>query len=259
MRNHNDAVGMSGLGEWTPGAQEAERFREDVYLRIMATAETMARILDGRAETVLSSLRKAAAHGLLHEDREAVEMEKVCNFVEHSRFTYNWAHVMLTTRVLDALKTWSGHLVDLRPRVTHSDKGAPPCARRKGEMLRLREEFADRFKIEFSKGPSGKEFLEGMVLARNKIVHNGAMAWEASSNPDAIVVEGTDESSPSKCDRDFKTRFPAYIDGASRITVSEDLFKTNVERTMAFVTWVGERLDSFVQLLTKPSAGCSPS
>ena len=249
MSDHNDAVGMSGLGEWTPGAQEAERFREDVYLRIMATAETMARILDGRAETVLSNLRKAAADGTLHEDREAVEMEAVLDSVEHSRFTYNWAHVMLTARVLDALKTWSEHLIDLRPKRKQS------C---KGEIPKLRAEFADRFKIDFSKCPSDDSFLEGMVLARNKIVHNGAMAWEASSSPDARV-EGTDEWSPSKCDRDFATRFPEYIDSANRITVSEELFKTNVERTMAFVTWVGERLDSFVQLLTKPSEGCSPS
>jgi hypothetical protein len=250
---------MNGLGECRPGIQEADRFREDVYLRIVATVETMARILDGRAEAVLSSLRKTAAAGLLHEDREAVEMEKVYDSIEHSRFTYNWAHVMLTTRVLDALKTLLGQLVGFPLKSMHSDKGAPSCARRSGEIPRLAAEFADRFEIDFSKCPSGDSFLEGMVLARNKIVHNGAMAWEASSSPDAIVIEGTDEWSPSKCDRDFATRFPEYIDGANRITVSEELFKTNVERTMAFVTWVGERLDSFVQLLTKPSVGHSPS
>ena len=249
MSDHNDVIGMSGLGEWTPGAQEAERFREDVYLRIVATAETMVRSLDGRAETVLSSLRKAAADGNLHEEREAVELEAVLDSVEHSRFTFNWAHVMLTTRVVDVLKTLSGDLIAVRPKGTYSVKG---------EIRRLSAEFADRFKIDFSKCPSGDPFLEGMVLARNKIVHNGAMAWEASSSPDARV-EGTDEWSPWKCDRDFATRFPEYIDGANRITVPEKLFKTNVERTMAFVTWVGERLDSFVQLLTKPSAGCSPS
>lgn len=259
MSDHNDAVGMSGLGEWTPGAHQAERFREDVYLRIVETAATMARILDGRADAVLSSLRKVAADGNLHEEREAVEMEAVFDSVEHSRFTFNWAHVMLTTRVLDLLKTLSRQLVDLRPKATHPDKGTHSCARQGREVLRLEAEFADRFKIEFSKCPSGYSFLEGMVLARNKIVHNGAMAWEASSNPDAIVVEGTDEWSPWKCDRDFATRFPEYIDGANRITVPEELFKTNVERTMAFVTWVGEHLDSFVQLLTKPSVGHSPS
>ena len=241
------------------GGYEVDRFREDVYLRIVATAETMAQILDGRAEAVLSSLRKAAAAGLLHDDREAVEMEKVCDSIEHSRFTYNWAHVMLTTRVLDALKTLLGQLVGFPPKSTHSDKGAPSCARRSGEIPRLAAEFADRFGIDFLKCPSGDAFLEGMVLARNKIVHNGAMAWEASSSPGAIVVEGTEEWSPSKRDQEFVTRFPEYVDSANRITVSEVLFKTNVELASAFVTWAGERLDLFVQLLTNPSAGCSPS
>lgn len=250
MSERDQQRGVSGLGEWTPGTHETERFREDVYLRIVATAETMARILGVRAETVLSNLRQAAADGLLHEDREAVEMEEICNAVEHSRFTFNWAHVMLTTRVQDALKALAGHVIDTRPKRRYPGKG---------EMLQLGAEFADRFKIDFSKCPSGASFLEGMVLARNKIVHNGAMAWEATGSPDAIVVEGTEEWSPSERDRDFVTRFPEYADGTYRITVTEELFRTNVERAKVFVTWVGEQLDSFVQLLTKPSAGSAPS
>jgi hypothetical protein len=249
MSDHNDAIGMSSLGEWTPGAYEAERFLEDLNLRIVATAETMARVLDERAETILSNLRQAASDGNLHEDREAVEMENVLDSVEHSRFTYNWAHVMLTTRVVDVLKTLSGHLIELQPKNKYPQEG---------EIPRLRAEFADRFNIEFSLCPSGDSFLDGMVLARNKIVHNGAMAWEASSNPDAILVGGAAEWSPSKRDRDFVARFPEYVDD-NRITVTQELFNTNVERAKVFVTWVGEHLDSFVQLLTKPSAGCSPS
>lgn len=169
---------------------------------------------------------------------------------EHSRFTYNWAHVMLTTRVVDALKTLSGHLIDPRP------KGR--CSK-KGEILRLSAEFADRFNIELSECPKGVALLEGMVLARNKIVHNGAMAWEACSDPDAIAVEGAEEWSPSKCDRDFVERFPEYVDSDKRITVTEQLFKTNTEWASAFVTWVSGQFDSFVQLLTKPTAGCRPS
>ena len=68
-----------------------------------------------------------------------------------------------------------------------------------------------------------------------------------------------EEWSPSKRDQEFVNRFPEYVDSANRITVSEVLFKTNVELASAFVTWAGERLDLFVQLLTNPSAGCSPS
>jgi hypothetical protein len=250
----DQSVVDDGLGESTPGADEAERFREDLYLRIVGTAETMARILDGRAASALSDSHNIAADGKLHEDRMTAEMEaaemEAAYVAEHSRFTYNWAHVMLTTRVVDALKTLSGHLIDARP------KGR--CSK-KGEISRLSAEFADRFKIKFSKCPSGDAFLEGMVLARNKIVHNGAMAWEACSNPDAIVVEGTEDWSPSKCDRDFVARFPEYVDSDKRITVAEQLFKTNTERASTFVTWVCGQFDSFVQLLTRPSAGCSPS
>jgi hypothetical protein len=158
---------------------------------------------------------------------------------------------MLTTRVLDTLKTLSWHLVDFRPKGDYAGKS---------EFLRLRSEFADRYKIDFSKCSTGDSFLEGMVLARNKIVHNGAAVWEASSRPDAIVVEGTQyEWSPSESDQSFVSRFPGYVDSTNRITVMEDLFKTNVERALVFVEWVGEQLDLFVQLLAKPSAGCSPS
>jgi hypothetical protein len=257
--NHNDAIWNSGPGEWTPGAQEAGRFREDLHLRIVATAETMAQILDARAEAVSSRLRQAAASGRLHEDREAVETEAVLDSVEHLRFTYNWAHVMLATRVVDALKTWSHSVVDFRPIAKPSNTGKPPCQKRMAELRRLKAEFAERFGIEFSKCPSGDLFLDAMVLARNKIVHNGAMAWEASRNPDEILVEGAEEWSPSRCDRDFVARFPEYVDTFDRITVPEELFRQNVERAKVFVTWVGEHLDPFVQLLAKPSAGRLPS
>ncbi len=123
----------------------------------------------------------------------------------------------------------------------------------------MRCEFADRFGIDFSRCPTGDSFLEGMVLARNKIVHNGAMVWEASSRPDPIVSEGTHEEwSPSKFDQDFVNRFPEYSESAGRITVTEELFKTNTQRALEFVTWVGEQVDSFLRLLTRPPAGCSP-
>ncbi len=259
MSYHKDANDTCGLGELSPGADEAERFREDLYLRIIGTAETMAGILDARAEAVSSRLRQATTTGSLHEDREAVETEAVLDSVEHLRFTYNWAHVMLATRVVDALKTWSHSVADFRPIAKPSNAAKPSCEKRMAELRRLKAEFAERFEIEFSKCPSGDLFLDAMVLARNKIVHNGAMAWEASSNPDEILDEGAEEWSPSKCDRDFVARFPEYVDNFDRITVPEELFRQNVERAKVFVTWVGEHLDSFVQLLTEPSVGRLPS
>jgi hypothetical protein len=249
MSDHDHGSGMSELSDSKPEAQEAESFREDLYLRSVGTAETMARILDGQAETLLSKRQETAADGRLHEDRADVEMARASDSMEHARFMYNWAHVMLTTRVLDVLKTLSSHFVELRPKRKYHG-----C-----DFLRLKSEFADRFGIEFSKCPTGDSFLEGMVLARNKIVHNGAMAWEASSHPDAIVVEGTcEEWSPSKFDQDFVNRFPEYADGADRITVTEELFKSNAGRVLEFVTWVGEQVDAFVQLPTTASARCSP-
>jgi hypothetical protein len=251
MIDHNQVDGWDGLGKWTPGAEEAERFKEDLYLRIVGTAETMNRILERRAETVLFNLQSAAAEENLDEERADVEMVAFCDSVEHSRFTYNWAHVMLTTRVVDTLKTLSSHLVDFRAKGKYSGKS---------EVLRLGFEFADRYKIDFSKCSTGDSFLEGMVRARNKIVHNGAAVWEASSRPDAMVVEGTEnEWSPSECDQSFVSRFPEYVDSTNRITVTERLFRTNVERALLFVQWVGEQVDLFVRLLDKPSAGCSPT
>lgn len=164
---------LAGLGEWTPGAREIERFREDLYLRIVGTAETMNRILDEEAETVLSALRRAAAGGNLDEERMEFELGTVSDSVENSRFAYNWAHVMLTTRVLDAIKTWSSQLVCFVP------EGKPYNP----EVDYLRSEFVSRFKIDFSGCSTGDSFLIGMILARNKIVHNRAMAWKQRAAP----------------------------------------------------------------------------
>ena len=251
MSGRDDQRGLDGLGDWTPGTHETERFREDLYLRIVGTAETMNRILDGQADTVLRNLRKAEADGRLHEERADVEMATVCDSDEHSRFTYNWAHVMLATRVLDFLRKLSAHLTDIQPKGKYSGQS---------EVQRLTAEFAARFRIDFSKVPVGDSFLEGMVVARNKIVHNGAMAWELSSRPDTILVEGAEETwCPSKFDQEFVERFPEYVDGTDRITVTATLFSENVEQALRFVTAVGEQIDSFVRLLSLPPTGRLPS
>lgn len=251
MSYYDDKIGISGLGEWTPGAHEAECFREDLHLRIVGTAETMNRILEGQADAVLCNLRKAEAEGRLHEERADVEMAAVCDSIEHSRFTYNWAHVMLATRVLDFLRKLSSRLTDVQPKGKYSGSS---------EVQRLTAEFAARFGIDFSKVPVGDSFLEGMVIARNKIVHNGAMAWELSSRPDTILVEGAEETwCPSNFDQEFVERFPEYVDSADRITVTATLFNGNVEQSLGFVTAVGEQIDSFVRLLSSPPTGCLPS
>jgi len=250
MSDHNDIDDGIGLGEWTPGAQGTECFREELFLRIVGTAGAMSRMLEAEAHTVLSKLQKAAAEGSLCDDRAEVEMAAVGYAAEHSTFIYNWVHVMLTTRVLDALRTLSWDLADVCPKGKYSGK----C-----ELKRLQLEFVDRFGIEFSRSPVGDAFLEGMVVARNKIVHNGARAFEASSPSDAIAIEGTEaEWSPSNFDREFVARFPDYVDGTDRIAVSETLFKANVDQALAFVSWVGEQIDSFVKLLVEPAAAHLP-
>jgi hypothetical protein len=82
------------------------------------------------AAAVLSNWRNVAADGKLHDEAKTAEMEalemEVSYAVEHSRFTYNWVHVMLTTRVLDVLKTLLGHLNDIRPEGKYSDEGEIP-------------------------------------------------------------------------------------------------------------------------------------
>src|SRR5450432_596025 len=75
------------------------------------------------------------------------------------------------------------------PQGTYVEKGAPSCGRRAAEIPRLRAKFKDHLQIEFSECPSGDSFLEGMVLARNKIVHNGAMANNPRSGPRRSVTK----------------------------------------------------------------------
>ena len=100
MNGRPQTTDNQGLGPWTPGASETERFRADLYLRILGTTQVMSHLLDETADSILSAVQHAAAKGTLHEDRADVELAKVVDCVEHERFVYNWAHVMLTTRVM---------------------------------------------------------------------------------------------------------------------------------------------------------------
>lgn len=249
MSEHGESHDTRGLGIWTPGANEAERFREDLYLRIVQTAETMNRILDERMDSVISNLRKAKADGNLSEEREDFEMAAVWQDADHSRHTYNWAHVMLTTRTIDVLKRLLSDLAAIQPKSKYNKKKSTG---RTSEVCLLRSKFVDRFNIAFANSPTGDSFLEGMACARNKIVHNRAMLWEESSLPVEIVVEGEhNEWSSCKPDQNFVADYPEYVGSCDQITVTDALFNTNVERALTFVTWVGEQVDSFVRLLSE--------
>jgi hypothetical protein len=232
------------------GRTEAERFREDLYLRIIGTTTLMSHALDEHASGIIADLQHAAASGVLHEDRAEVEWAKVADVAEHERFVYNWAHVMLTTRVIDALRALSGLLTEIVPKGDYRKKG-------RGELQRLEAEFAERFNITLSSAPTGTIFLEGMVLARNKIVHNGAMLWEAITKPNRILIEGDEPWTPEKPDQDFVQRFPTYVDG-DRVTSTKDVFETNVAKALAFTEWLADQFDKFVSLLTLPT-GSTPS
>lgn len=230
----------TGLGAWTPGADEAERFREDLHLRILGTTQAISHLLDETASGVLRAIQDAAAKGALHDEREDVEMAKVDDCAEHERYVYNWAHVMRTTRVVDVLRALSWLLSEVVPKGNHQGY----------ELKRLGAEFTDRFHIALGDAPNGIGFLEGMVLARDKIVHNAGMAWEASSQPDVILSEGAPAWSPKTTDQTFVQRFPEYVDGIHRISVTKEVLKRNAEQSQAFVTWLTARFDAFVQLLT---------
>lgn len=124
----------------------------------------------------------------------------------------------------------------------------------KGEFLRLNAEFADRFQIGLSEPPTGVAFLEGTVIARNKIVHNAAMLWEGTSNPNPILTEGDESRTPSDFDQDFCQRFPIYVDG-DRVTNTKEVFETNAQTSRVFVEWLAERFDTFVGLMSTQTGG----
>ena len=151
---------MSGkdLGPWTPGAHEVERFREDLYLRILGTTTVMTHLLEKTTDTIISAVQDAAAKGVLHEERADVELEKAVDCVEHQRYVCNWAHVMLTTRVVDVLRRLSWLLVEVFPKGHYRKKGY-------SEVQALAAEFQDRFQITLGDAPTGIVFLEGMVAA----------------------------------------------------------------------------------------------
>jgi hypothetical protein len=235
---------------WMPGRSEAERFQEDLHLRIIGTTTLMSHALDEQASGIIVDLQRAATAGILREDRAEAEWAKVADMVEHERFVYNWAHVMLTTRVIDALRALGGLLTEIVPKGDYRKKG-------RGELQRLEAEFAERFNIKLSDAPTGVLFLEGMVLTRNKIVHNGAMLWEATTNPNSILIEAEEPWAPGKPDQDFVNRFPIYIDG-NRVTNTKALFETNVNEALRFTAWLTEQFDNSVHLLTL-TTGSAPS
>ena len=71
----------------------------DKFLRVLDKTNQIAEkagvsgAIPSLSEGVLSGLRNAATAGLLHEDREAVEMEEVCDSIEH--FGRHRHHVMI--------------------------------------------------------------------------------------------------------------------------------------------------------------------
>jgi hypothetical protein len=229
---------------WTPGTTEAERFREDLYLRIRGTTMLMNHALDKDATGIIADLQCAAATGMLHEERADIEWDKIADIAQHERFVYNWAHVMLTTRVVDTLRTLAAHLNGIVPKANYGKTG--------GELGRLAAEFSMRCNIDLSKSPDGVEFLEGMVLARNKIIHNAGMLWEGSSDPNTIQVEGDEPWTPATHDQEFIKRFPVYADN-DRITITKELFETNANLSLRFIEWLTNRFDQFVRFLNAPT------
>jgi hypothetical protein len=228
---------------WTPGAHELERFREDLYLRINATTASMSEQLNRGTDAILAAVESAAKSGALHPERADVEYEKVADLAEHERFVYNWALVMLTTRTIDTFK----HLIRA------ANNLVPPCPQVRGsELDKLTNDFQARCNIHLADAPTGIDFLDGMRLARNKIVHNAGNLYELSSDPNPIQAEDDAPWQPSMHDRDFVQRFPAYAD-ADRITVTKELFEQQTEYCLTFVTYVTERFDRFVQLLSAPA------
>jgi hypothetical protein len=74
-----------------------------------------------------------------------------------------------------------------------------------------------------------------MVLARNKIVHNGGLAAEQGSVFIPIRVEGEPDPPPGTPDPILS--HPAYVT-AGEIAVSKALFEANAEWCSAFLEWV---------------------
>jgi len=225
---------------WAPGAHEFERFREDLFLRIAGTTSVMSHALDSHADTITTALQRAADAGMLHPDRADLEYANLLDIAEHERFVYNWALVMLTTRTIDALK----HLTRLL------DKLMPPYKRTgKNELSRVTNEYRDRCNIVLADAPTGIAFFEGMVLARNKIVHNDGLLYELSSDPNPILAEGDPPWQPTTDDQEFAARLPEYVDG-ERITVTKAIFDQRAQQALDFITYATARFDQFIQLLT---------
>ena len=228
---------------WMPGAHERERFRADVHLRIKSTAHVMSELLNNAANRIFGAVETAAKAGHLHEERAEIEYARVADLGEHERWVYNWASVMLTTRTMDAFR----HLTTILDRLL-----PPHQAKGKSECEKLKQQFRDRCNIDLDTAPNGTGFLDGMVLARNKIVHNAGHLYERSSNPDSIPVEGDEPWQPTLRDEEFLERFPAYTDG-DRITVTKELFAQQAEQCLALITYVTAAFDQFVQLLSAPA------
>lgn len=225
------------LKDWTPGADEAARFCEDLYRRILGTTQIMRDALDCDTARITEALRHATN---VTEDRAAIEYEKVDDLAEHERFVYNWALVMLTSRTVGALITMMRALDKILP--DHQPSG-------KSELVRITNEFRDRCNIILADAPTRINFLEGIVLVRNKIVHNSALLYERSSDPNPILVEGEAPWGTSDRDQDFIRRFPEYVDG-QRIIVTKQVFEERAKQALAFIAHAAQQFDLFIHLLT---------
>ncbi len=263
--NISETNRSTGPGNWTFGAFEIERFEEDLHLRILASAEAIKRLMDDQAETAHRALAEAPTRDNLSEWHAEDLMATASEAIESTRFAYNWADVILTSRVVDAIKNWYSSLVAITAPFA---EWTLPRTKKCSEVQKFALDFERRFNIRFSCCPIGDSFLHGMVLARNKIVHNGAAVREVS-RPDYIPVAedlpgtfgtGLGRQMPAELDPDddFRQACPEYVDTLDRVTVTIDLFDNNVQRSLAFIRWLGEQVDLFV-LLSDARPGSVPS
>lgn len=183
---------------------------------------------------------------------------------QHTAFHYNWGHVMVTTLVADSMADMARFCRSVKPSGLQAETGrlwqrtkswdgkksqqhckAPPFVLG-GEFWDSARAIHESTGLDATGFSGGTEFIEGMIRARNLIVHNSSLVKKVGKkfvecpieDPPTGVV--TDEKEPEESN-EFAVRFPDYV-SVDYIEVSPELFQKNLELVKQFLYWSQSQL-----------------
>lgn len=209
---------------------EAQSFEWDLHILIIGTMKAGEEQLSKETDKALADLDKYAEHPKANHERLSDErVDALWMYSDQTRFLRNSALVSLTSRLYQALRRMANTAERFSPRTQprYSDGRFGG----KNEFKRLWNEIEARFGLDMQANQARINFVEPMVLARNKIVHEGSE-----------ISQLKDDFTP---DLSFANDCPEYVSDRgiyAEIDAKEEVLEGNFKASNELVKWLAVEL-----------------